>query len=90
MHVAYLNQQPIATGILVLHANAAGIYYVATALNQQKKGHGTAMMEHLLTLAKAKGYHLSTLQASQEGKSLYERQGFQPLTTFKEYAYANN
>lgn len=86
MYVAYLNNVPIVTGILVLHANVGGIYYVATVPDQRKKGYGTAMMEYLIRRAKDQGYHVVTLQASQEGKALYQRLGFKESCVFKEYA----
>jgi GrpB-like predicted nucleotidyltransferase (UPF0157 family)/ribosomal protein S18 acetylase RimI-like enzyme len=86
MHIAYLNNQPVVTGIVVMHANVAGIYYVATSPNQRKKGFGTKMMEYLLMRAKDRGFNLATLQASAEGKTLYERLGFKKCCEIKEYA----
>ncbi|MBP9842256.1 MAG: GNAT family N-acetyltransferase [Simkaniaceae bacterium] len=86
MHIAYLDNIPIVTGILVTHANVAGIYYIATIPEQRCKGFGTAMMYHLLGLAKEKGYFIATLQASAEGLSLYERLGFKRCSQFIEYS----
>jgi len=86
MHLAYLNDTPVATGILLLHANVGGIYYVATVPEQRKKGYATAMMDHLIQRAKDRGYHLATLQASREGKDLYQRLGFQECCIFREYS----
>ena len=86
MHVAYLENMPVVTGMLVTHANVAGIYYVATIPNQRKKGFGTAMLNHLLERAKKKRYLIATLQASEEGLSLYERLGFNRCCQFVEYA----
>jgi ribosomal protein S18 acetylase RimI-like enzyme len=59
---------------------------VATVPEQRKKGYGTAMMDHLIQRAKNQGYHLVTLQASREGKGLYQRLGFQECCVFREYA----
>jgi GrpB-like predicted nucleotidyltransferase (UPF0157 family)/GNAT superfamily N-acetyltransferase len=86
MHLGYLNGIPIVTGNLVLHANVGGIYYVATIPDQRKKGYGKAMVEYLIQRAKKRGYHLATLQASQEGKGLYQRIGFKECCIFKEYS----
>lgn len=88
MYVGYLDGIPAVTGILVTHANVAGIYYVTTCPQQRKKGFGTAMMEHLLERAQAKGYFIATLQASSEGISLYERLGFKPCCQFLEYNFS--
>ncbi len=86
MYVGYLDGAPVMTGILVLHANVGGIYYVMTAPNQRRKGFGTHMMKCLIRRAKEKGYHMVTLQASADGKGLYEKLGFQSICRFAEYA----
>ena len=75
---------------MVTHANVAGIYYVATIPTQRNKGFGTAMMKHLLSLAKGEGYVIATLQASHDGLFLYERLGFKQCCQFMEYATNNN
>lgn len=85
MVIAYLGDKPVGTGILVLHAGVAGIYYVTTLPEYRKKGFATAMMEFLLMGAVERGYTLATLQASPEGKSLYARLGFSQNCVFKEY-----
>lgn len=85
MYLGWAGSVPVVTGMIVFHAHAAGLYYVATCPEERKKGYGTAMMKHLLNRAQRKGYHLATLQASQEGKGLYERLGFSCSSSFKEY-----
>jgi len=85
MVVGYLKGKPVVTGILVLHANVADIYYVMTMPWYRKKGYGSAMMQHLLNRAVDQGFHLATLQASEEGKNVYARLGFKPFCTFVEY-----
>ena len=86
IHLRRENGKAVSTGILVLHANVAGIYYIITALKERKKGFGTDMMYHLLHRAKKRGYTLATLQASAMGKELYKKIGFQPLCSYKEYS----
>ena len=90
MYVGYLDEKPVVTGILVLHANVGGIYYVATIPRHRKKGYGTAMMELMLAEAKHRGYHMATLQASKEGKHLYERLGFKACSIYKEYSLGSS
>lgn len=85
MYVGYVEKKPVVTGILVMHANVAGIYYITTDSAYRKKGYGTDMMRALLSRAKNCGYHLSTLQASASGRSLYEKLGFQSICRFVEY-----
>lgn len=92
MYVGYLDGTPVITGILVFHADVAGIYYVATNPDYRKRGYGTAMMLHLIRRAQNKGYTLSTLTASREGKNLYARLGFKEYCVFREFArpHGNN
>lgn len=86
-YVGYEGKVPVTTGLLVLHANVAGIYYIITHPSHRRKGYGSAMMYHLLKQAADEGFHLVTLQASEEGKSLYERMGFRPSCRFVEYSF---
>lgn len=86
IYVGYLEEVPVVTGILVLHANVGGIYYVMTHPEYRKRGYATEMMISLLLRAKAKNYHLVTLQASASGKSLYQKLGFETRCTFIEFA----
>ena len=86
-YVGYEGNTPVTTGLLVLHANVAGVYYIMTHPSYRRKGYGSAMMHHLLKCAKQEGFHLATLQASEEGKSLYERMGFRRSCLFVEYNF---
>jgi len=86
MYVGYLDGQPIVTGVLVLHANVAGIYYVMTVPEQRRRGFGSLMMQYLINRSKEEGYPLVTLQASAAGKGLYERLGFKSMCRFVEYS----
>jgi hypothetical protein len=87
IYVGYLNEKPVVSGILALHANVGGIYYIATNPEQRKKGFGTVMMDHILKVIKQQGYHMAILQASKDGLNMYQRLGFIPCCTFKEFGY---
>lgn len=87
MYIAYADSIPVAAGIVLFHANVAGIYYLSTDPCHRKKGYGTAMMEQLLVRAKNKGYHLATLQATKEGHSIYKRLGFVDIATYTEFSH---
>jgi ribosomal protein S18 acetylase RimI-like enzyme len=87
IYVGYLGEISVVTGVLVLHAEVAGIYYVMTDPDYRRRGYGTEMMISLLTKAKERGYRLATLQASSEGKSLYQKIGFEEKCRFVEYGY---
>lgn len=85
IYVAFVNDIPVTTGVVLFHAGTAGIYYIATRPEERLKGYATAMMEHLLTRAKEKGYFLATLQTSGEAKRVYEPLGFEPCTHLTEW-----
>ncbi len=85
MHLAYVQGVPAVTGMLVMHAGTAGIYYIMTHPDMRRQGYGTAMTQYLLQRAQNRGYFLATLQASEEGKSLYQRLGFHEACIFREY-----
>ncbi|MCP5469290.1 MAG: GNAT family N-acetyltransferase [Chlamydiales bacterium] len=85
-YVGYIEGEPVVAGILVLHANVGGIYYVMTDPSFRRRGYGSEMMKSLTMRAKERGYHLCTLQASASGRSLYERLGFERICLFVEYS----
>jgi len=85
IYVGYVEGVPVVTGILVLHANVAGIYYIMTDPSFRKRGFGTEMMASLLLRAKERGYRLAILQASESGRSLYQKLGFEQNCRFVEY-----
>lgn len=85
IYLGLVGNQPVVSGIVVFHAGVAGIYYLATLPEKQKKGYASALLEHLLMRAKENGYSLATLQASRAGIGLYQRLGFNACCTFPEY-----
>lgn len=84
-YIGYVDNSAVVIGSLIFHANVAGIYYIATLPAERQKGYGTAMVEHLMTLAKNRGYHMSTLESSNEAKDLYVRLGFKKCFKLTEY-----
>ena len=84
--MGYFYGYPVVTGILLLHANVAGIYCLMTRLEYRKKGYGTEMTNFLLRQAKEKGYYMATLQASLNGRSIYQKLGFKTQCRFVEWA----
>lgn len=84
-YVGYANGKPVTRGQIVYFAQVAGIYGVSTALDERRKGYGTAIEQFLLRQAKENGYHIAVLQASEEGLPLYLKQGFKECCVFKEF-----
>lgn len=85
LYVGYVDGVPVTSGILCLYAGVAGIYYVATIPEERRKGYAKAMMEMLFERAKECRYGIVTLQATADGKHLYEKLGFQACCLFAEY-----
>ncbi len=87
LYVGYLDKKPVVTGIAVFYAGVMGIYYVATVPEQRRKGFGSHMMEKLIKRAAERGYTIATLQATTDGKFLYEHLGFKTCCVFKEFGW---
>ncbi|MFN8468676.1 MAG: GNAT family N-acetyltransferase, partial [Caldilineaceae bacterium] len=84
-YVGYLNGVPVAASGLVLQAGVAGIFAVATLPHARGKGIGGAMTRVPLLDARAEGYAVGTLQASEMGYPVYKRLGFETVCGIELY-----
>lgn len=85
--VYYENGTPVSTVELFPTDEAIiGVYSLATLYEFRGKGIGSAMMTVALNTAKERGYKTVVLQASEDGKRIYERLGFKTITHYFEYA----
>jgi ribosomal protein S18 acetylase RimI-like enzyme len=75
--LAYFNGQPVATSLLFLHDNAAGIYFVSTLAQFRQKGIGLAVTRSAMRAARHAGAQYATLQSSPDGLHVYRQAGFQ-------------
>lgn len=71
--------KPVAVSALHLDAGVAGLHAVATIPEARGHGFGAAISLQPMLDARAMGYHIGTLQASNMGFPVYRRLGF---TTF--------
>ncbi|MBD3861598.1 GNAT family N-acetyltransferase [Bacillus sp. 28A-2] len=78
MFVGYVHQKPVTTGLLIETTDSYGIYDVITRAEHRGKGLGSAMFHYLLTQTENK-QKCVILQASNDGKHIYQRAGFQPI-----------
>lgn len=84
-YIGYLDGNPVATSECYLAHGVAGIYNVATLAHARRRGFGTAMTAVALQAARAEGYGMAVLQASDDGTGIYERLGFTVRGEFREY-----
>lgn len=85
LYIGYWQGQPSVTCILYKADKMAGIYSVATVPKARRRGFGTALTLSALRDAREEGMLMAGLQATEKGKSVYERIGFVRCCTFFEY-----
>lgn len=78
MFVGYADHKPVTTGLLLEANDSYGIYDVITRAEHRGKGLGSDMFHYLLTQTVNK-QKCVMLQASADGKNIYQRAGFQPI-----------
>lgn len=84
-YVGYVNGKPVVRGLSCYFGQVAGLHWLSTAPDEQRKGYGTAMQQYHLKRAKELGYHIAVLQASSEGYRLYQRLGYKECGIFREF-----
>jgi GNAT superfamily N-acetyltransferase len=83
LFLAYFDDKPVATSLLFVHNNTAGIYYVSTLPAYRNKGLGLLITLAAMQAAKQSGFKNIILQASPLGVNVYKQAGF------KEYCHAD-
>ncbi|QLI79594.1 GNAT family N-acetyltransferase [Bacillus pumilus] len=78
MFVGYADHKPVTTGLLLEATDSYGIYDVITRAEHRGKGLGSDMFHYLLTQTDNK-QKCVLLQASADGKNIYQRASFQPI-----------
>ncbi|MCF8012325.1 MAG: GNAT family N-acetyltransferase [Clostridiales bacterium] len=84
-YLGLYNGKPAATSMLFLTSSAAGIYLVSTLSEYRKMGIGNAVVLTPLLYAASMGYHIAILQASEMGRKMYKKIGFNQYGDFSVY-----
>ncbi|MGH2516268.1 MAG: GNAT family N-acetyltransferase [Ktedonobacterales bacterium] len=87
LFLARLDGAPVATAQLLLAAGVAGIYGVATVPEVRRRGIGAAVTRAALHDARALGYRVGVLHATEMGYSVYRGLGFAEYGAFSLYAW---
>jgi GNAT superfamily N-acetyltransferase len=85
--VAYENGQAVACSLLHLGGGVAGIWQVGTIPEARRKGYGSAITYAPLLYAAQLGYKISVLIATQMGRPVYQKMGFQEILQAKVYLF---
>ncbi len=85
LFVGYLNGLAVAASELFLGGGVAGLYGVATRVQFRRRGIGIALTWAAADEARRLGITTATLQASEDGQSVYARLGFRTCCHFAEF-----
>jgi GNAT superfamily N-acetyltransferase len=85
--LTYANQ-PAGTAMVYCGHKAAGIYAMSTIEKYRRKGCATAAVNACIALAKTKHLRHAVLYASTLGRPVYEKLGFNKVTTLPEWHFA--
>ena len=85
LYVGYHAGEPVTASSLVVTGEVAGVYNVATILRSRRRGYGEAMTAHALRRGAELGCTMATLQATLQGRPIYERMGFRTVAHYLTY-----
>jgi GNAT superfamily N-acetyltransferase len=83
--VGYVDDVPVATSTLILGGRVAGVFNVATHPEHRKRGYGEALTWRAIQRGAELGCDLAALQASDMGRPIYERMGFNLVSPYKTF-----
>lgn len=81
-YVGYADGQPVTTGLGFRTGRTIGVYNIATVASARRRGFGEAMTTRVTADGAEAGCDVAILQASEMGKSLYERLGYRTVVEY--------
>lgn len=82
-YLGYVSGRPVATSVSIRTGRTLGVYSIATIPEARGHGYGSALTWELMRDAEP-GWDVAVLQASEMGRPVYERMGFQLVREFHE------
>ena len=81
--IGYFDNQPVCASAVTLNEGLLYVSLVATLPSMTRRGFASSVVTHCLSLAgSATGSKEAFLHASQDGRPVYERLGFEPTSRF--------
>lgn len=74
--IAYMNQVPVSIKTVLFHDHFAQEFLTVTKKSFQRKGIGTALMNHVLQISKGRGLKYFILKATEVGVKAWSKLGF--------------
>jgi hypothetical protein len=85
VYVGYAGGAPVASGLGWRTGRTIGVYAIATIPATRRNGYGAAMTARVVTDGLTAGCDVAVLQASELGRPIYERLGFQVAVRYRAY-----
>lgn len=85
MFVGYLDAEPVATSLVSVTGEVAGVYNVATVEAWRGRGLGAALTWSAIGAGARRGASSASLQASDLGRPVYERMGFELVDRYLQF-----
>lgn len=75
-YIGYEKGKPVAISMLFKDEEYAGIYFVGTLPDHERKGYGTSVTQYAMQKGLERGCKEAILQATQAGEPVYDKIGF--------------
>jgi len=85
-YVGYVDDRPVVVAVSFRTGSTIGVYNIGTVEDARGRGYGTGATWHLMRDADP-DWEVAVLQASDMGRPVYERMGFQLVREFIEHVH---
>jgi len=85
LYVGYTNGEPVGSGLGIRTGRTIGVYNISTLASFRKRGYGAAMTARVAADGVSAGCDVAILQASDMGRSVYDRMGYRTVVEYVGY-----